>query len=593
MLPWVRIRSLVKAPIFGALLLLAWGQTLGGAQACPCLDGADNFCQYGPSYPGCTMTYPGGYCDPNGDGDFSDADWARGYYEYLDACGPGDGDPLPDVYIEDLWWAPGSPTPGQEVQFHVRVHNGGDASTGADVGVGYFVDGQYVGWGIRGPMAAGETSSDFGMVQRWTATSGSHRIMALVDDINRFQESNEENNSREETLTVGDSIDSITGGLPKGPFGSGGQTDGVTEPGSWRWSEWFYGHRGIDRIEWRYDACGGWHNYAMGWHGNDLIEYLMKSGGEYSRLILRGIADRPGPVELAIYIDGQYKASAVWDNNDDCNEDVALAISGIPYGPHAIAVQFVNDYYNPPEDRNFYLDGLLVERSSGGPGLDVLPYIIPENENFRVYSRLRYPDGGTADEVFAYQDGGWSDGLRRWFFVKNPSGENWEEFGYDGNYIYRYRDTSWANTCQDGAAAFYQVTDQDRSAFARWLPRRMEVGKTWTSPVSHYVDAGYKRTNDCRTDTCSSVYEGWVQNRMKLVAHHGSYTTIWGYTVNDVIELTDPYNPNGDHFFYARGYGLVGFEGPAGGDQGRFTSGAYDIQPNAGGPPNWVSLCGR
>jgi len=102
MLPWVRIRSLVKAPIFGALLLLAWGQTLGGAQACPCLDGADNFCQYGPSYPGCTMTYPGGYCDPNGDGDFSDADWARGYYEYLDACGPGDGDPLPDVYIECL-----------------------------------------------------------------------------------------------------------------------------------------------------------------------------------------------------------------------------------------------------------------------------------------------------------------------------------------------------------------------------------------------------------------------------------------------------------------------------------------------------------
>jgi hypothetical protein len=539
------------------------------------------------------MTYPGGYCDPNGDGDFSDADWMRGYYEYLDACGPGEHDPLPDVYIEDLWWAPSSPTPGQEVQFHVRVRNDGDAPTGADVGVGYFVDGQYVGWGIRKPMAAGETNTGFGMVQRWTATGGSHEIMALVDDINRFPESNEENNSREETLTVGHSIDSITGGLPKGAFGSGGQTDDVTEPGNWRWSEWFYGHQGIDRIDWQYDACRGWHNYAMGWHKGDLIEYLMKFGGEHRRLVLRGLADRPGPVELAIYIDGQYNASAVWDNNDDCNEDVAVEIGGIPYGTHAIAVQFVNDYYNPPEDRNFYLDGLLVERSSGGPGLDLLPYIIPENENFRVYSRLRYPDGGTADEVFAYRDGGWSDGLRRWFFVKNPSGENWEEFGYDGNYIYRYRDTSWANTCQDGAGAFYQVTDQDRSAFARWLPRRMEVGETWTSPVSHSVDAGYKRANDCRTDTCSSVYEGWVQNRMKLVTHHSTYTTIWGYTANDVIELTDPHNPNGDHFFYARGYGLVGFEGPAGGDQGRFTSGAYDVQSDAGGPPNWVSLCGR
>lgn len=86
----------------------------------------------------------------------------------------------------------------------------------------------------------------------------------------------------------------------------------------------------------------------------------------------------------------------------------------------------------------------------------------------------------------------------------------------------------------------------------------MKVGDIWTSPVSHFVDAGYKRSNGCRTDSCSSVYEGWVTNRMQLVAHHTTYQTIWGYAVNDVIELTDPYNANSDHFFYARG------------DQGRF-----------------------
>jgi len=208
-----------------------------------------------------------------------------------------------------------------------------------------------------------------------------------------------------------------------------------------------------------------------------------------------------------------------------------------------------------------------------------------------VYSRLRYPDGGTADEVFAYRDGGVSNGLQRWYFVKNTSGENWEEFGWDAQYIYRNRDSSWANTCQDGAAAYYKVTDSDRSAFARWVPRSMKVGDTWSSQVSHYVDAGYKRTNSCRTDTCSSPYEGWVTNRMKLVAHHGTYTTIWGYSVSDVIELTDPYNAESDHFFYARGYGLVGFEGPAGNNEGRFRSGAYHIDNNAGGAPNWVGLC--
>jgi hypothetical protein len=332
----------------------------------------------------------------------------------------------------------------------------------------------------------------------------------------------------------------------------------------------------------------------MGWHGGDLIEYRMKFGGDYSKLVLRGIADRPGPVNLAIYIDGQYKAAVAWDHNNDCNQDSAVVIPGISYGTHAIAVQFSNDYYDPGAgaDRNFYLDGLRIERSSGGGGdIDLLAYIVPQNQNFRVYSRLRYPDGGTADEVFAYRDGGWSDGLRRWFFVKNTSGENWEEFGYDGQYIYRYRDSSWANTCQDGAAAFYQVTDENRAAFARWLPRTMKVGDIWTSGVSHFVDAGYKRTNGCRTDTCSSVYEGWVTNRMQLVAYHSTYTTIWGYAVNDVVELTDPYNANSDHFFYARGYGLVGFEGPAGNDQGRFASGAYHIETNAGGPPAWVGLC--
>lgn len=52
---------------------------------CPC-DRADNYCQHAPSTPGCPMTYPGGYCDPNGDGSYSDGDWTRGWYEYNDYC---------------------------------------------------------------------------------------------------------------------------------------------------------------------------------------------------------------------------------------------------------------------------------------------------------------------------------------------------------------------------------------------------------------------------------------------------------------------------------------------------------------------------
>ncbi len=32
------------------------------------------------------MTFPGGYCDPNGDQSFADADWVRGYDEYKVQC---------------------------------------------------------------------------------------------------------------------------------------------------------------------------------------------------------------------------------------------------------------------------------------------------------------------------------------------------------------------------------------------------------------------------------------------------------------------------------------------------------------------------
>jgi hypothetical protein len=160
----------------------------------------------------------------------------------------------------------------------------------------------------------------------------------------------------------------LTGGEPKGAFGAGGQTDAVTEPGSWRFAEWFYGHRGIDQIASRTDACGAAHTYAMGWHGEDLAEYLMKFGGDYDQLVLRGIADRPGPVNLAIYIDGQYRATASWNNNNDCNQDVTVKITGISYGTHAIAVKFTNDYYDPTAnaDRNLYLDALVVRQSANG-----------------------------------------------------------------------------------------------------------------------------------------------------------------------------------------------------------------------------------
>jgi hypothetical protein len=161
---------------------------------------------------------------------------------------------------------------------------------------------------------------------------------------------------------MGLSIDSLTYGNPKGAFGSGHQTDEVTEPGIWRQAERFYGFIGIDAITKMRDRCGHRDTYAIGNHQNDLVEYLMKFGGQYSGLILRGLGDSPGPVKVEIYVDGLFKANPAWDKPNNCNQDVALDIPDIPYGTHAIAVKFVNDFFRPPLDRNLYLDALLVTR---------------------------------------------------------------------------------------------------------------------------------------------------------------------------------------------------------------------------------------
>ena len=55
---------------------------------CPCINapGVNNFCHYGPSYAGCPMTAPGGYCDPNGDGSFAEGNWDQGWYDWQAQC---------------------------------------------------------------------------------------------------------------------------------------------------------------------------------------------------------------------------------------------------------------------------------------------------------------------------------------------------------------------------------------------------------------------------------------------------------------------------------------------------------------------------
>lgn len=148
------------------------------------------------------------------------------------AVGGGGGPTLPDVVITDLVATPSNPSVGQAVQVVATVRNVGNAPTpsGPDkvIGVGFHMDDGFFGWGIRStPLAAGASATialDAGPSGgTWRpAYPGVIGIHAMVDDINRFAELDEANNTRDTSVTVGG------GGPGPTPGGSFVSTSGTS-----------------------------------------------------------------------------------------------------------------------------------------------------------------------------------------------------------------------------------------------------------------------------------------------------------------------------------------------------------------------------
>jgi subtilase family serine protease len=117
----------------------------------------------------------------------------------------------PDLVVTDISWNPASPATGNAVTFSATIKNQGTGATPAGVinGVSFSVDGTQVSWSDNNTssIAAGAsitvTANGGSSGSTWAATSGSHTIMAWVDDVNRIAESNENNNQYSKTLTTG------------------------------------------------------------------------------------------------------------------------------------------------------------------------------------------------------------------------------------------------------------------------------------------------------------------------------------------------------------------------------------------------------
>jgi hypothetical protein len=157
--------------------------------------------------------------------------------------------------------------------------------------------------------------------------------------------------------------------------------------------------------------------------------------------------------------------------------------------------------------------------------IDLLPYLRGDGRMYEV----KHPSGAT--ETFQSQTEG------DWFYqCKN---QQWEQLYVDAEYIWRGADTS------PGAGRFYAQFEPGK-ARARWMPRRMSIGQSWTGS-GHYVQFFDKAT--CPK---SALNSGNATNKMTFRSYYTRLT--WnGVTVDDVVELTN----GNEMWWFARGYGLV------------------------------------
>jgi hypothetical protein len=185
----------------------------------------------------------------------------------------------------------------------------------------------------------------------------------------------------------------------------------------------------------------------------------------------------------------------------------------------------------PPEPEPCPPDAPPV--TSSPKGLDLLPYLRGDGRAYRV------GNAWGSYEVFQTQTEG-----DRFYQVKawdDLSVVHWEEFVLTGSNICRDIDTS------PGGGRFY------RQFGAPWVARSMGVGQSFVSS---------KRIQFYRLEDCAplSANSGNVTDTITLVAHHASYTfpsNGWEpVRLADVVQLR--WN-GGEDYFYARGYGMVGW----------------------------------
>lgn len=172
----------------------------------------------------------------------------------------------------------------------------------------------------------------------------------------------------------------------------------------------------------------------------------------------------------------------------------------------------------------------LIPIRSQSPTIDILQYMRGDGRQYE----LQYTWAGGGTHPCQTQ----SQSIQ--FFIVKGGGE-YEGLYHDANYIYRDIDTS------EAPDKFY-VQKTGSKVGAIWVKRHMRIGETITKNphIVHY----WQRD-------CSIRAEGDATDKLTLTHHYDEFHFESGIILNDVIRLE--WN-HGEAYFFARDFGLVGFE---------------------------------
>lgn len=124
----------------------------------------------------------------------------------------------------------------------------------------------------------------------------------------------------------------------------------------------------------------------------------------------------------------------------------------------------------------------------------------------------------------------------------------WEQLRFDEDYVWRGVDTS----PEEGK--FYRLRDSDSDSWSRWAPRSMRVGQWFQrKPLVTFY----------RKSDCVAVQSGVQASWLYCKAYYKSHTFFTGVQLENVVVLEWYAQKGGqliERYYYAQGYGLVGWE---------------------------------